>query len=76
MINNGKSNDTQEATFTEENQHINHQQDIESENKEEGDKILKEMSNNNNLSNGVRSNLDDGKDETPKKGFWSRLFGN
>lgn len=59
-----------------ENQHINHQQDIESENKEEEDKIFKEMSNNNNLSNGVRSNLYDGKDEAPKKGFWSRLFGN
>ena len=81
---------TQEATFIEENQNINKNQDekqstdieIENKNVNEDEKnreeVLKEQEspNNGNLSSRVKSNLDDRIEESSRKGFWSRLFGN
>ncbi|COT19533.1 MULTISPECIES: DUF536 domain-containing protein [Bacilli] len=80
----------QEAKFTEEVKNVNQPQesqtaaeDIEDKNKEmpeesndnslEEDELLKD---NNNPSKETNNDSDDKVEKTPKKGFWSRLFGN
>lgn len=78
----------QEATFTEEDQNMNQQQeekqstktkiennDIPEEKKDESikeDELLKD----DKSSEEIKSGSDEREEEPPKKGFWSRLFGN
>ncbi|MDU6032237.1 MAG: DUF536 domain-containing protein, partial [Peptoniphilus harei] len=77
----------QEATFTEEPQNINQQQKkgqpIEAEvNHKDITEEKKDDSENEDVlakddkpSEEIESGPEDRKEETPKKGFWSRLFG-
>ena len=76
----------QEAGFIEENQSMNQQQemkqsteiehkDISEENKNESIKE-NEVPKDEKTSEGRHSVSDDNEKEPPKKGFWSRLFGN
>lgn len=76
----------QEAVFTEGNQNRDQQQekkqptetehkDISEENKNKSikeDELPKDVK----LTEGIKSEPDDREEESPKKGFWSRLFGN
>lgn len=87
---NDKQNiNAQEAKLTEEVKNVSQQhesqttEDIENRNKEvpeEGkEQNLEEyeLLNDNNLSEKIKTNNHDDKEEQPpKKGFWSRLFGN
>ncbi|HCY7045338.1 TPA: DUF536 domain-containing protein [Staphylococcus aureus] len=79
----------QEAKFTEEVKSVNQQQenqtvtkDIEDKNKEmpeeSNDNSLEEneLLKDNNPSEETNNDPDDKVEKTPKKGFWSRLFGN
>lgn len=85
--NNRQNIDPQEATFTEESQNINQQQtkrqptevnykDI-AEEKENGSTNEGELTKEDKFVEETKSDLDDNKEvEAPKKGFWSRFFGN
>ena len=85
--NNRQNIDPQEATFTEESQNINQQQtkrqptevnykDI-AEEKENGSTNEGELTKEDKFVEETKSDLDDNKEvEPPKKGFWSRFFGN
>ena len=85
--NNRQNIDPQEATFTEEPQNINRQQKksqpIEAEvNHKDITEEKKDDSENEDVlakddkpSEEIESGPEDRKEETPKKGFWSRLFG-
>lgn len=84
--NNKQNDNVQEAAFTEGNQIKNQQQekkqpteierkDILEENKNESikeDELLKDVK----LTEELKSDPNDREEEPPKKGFWSRLFGN
>lgn len=86
--NDRQSINLQEATFTEEPQNINQQQKksqpIEAEvNHKDITEEKKDDSENEDVlakddkpSEEIESGPEDRKEETPKKGFWSRLFGN
>ncbi|MGC7604690.1 DUF536 domain-containing protein [Staphylococcus epidermidis] len=84
--NNKQNVNVQEAVFTDENQNRAQQQekkqptetehkDISEENK---NKSIKEdeLPKDAKLTEGIKSEPDDREEESPKKGFWSRLFGN
>ena len=85
--NNRQNINPQEATFTEESQNINQQQKksqpIEAEvNHKDITEEKKDDSENEDVlakddkpSEEIESGPEDRKEETPKKGFWSRLFG-
>ncbi|MDM7864535.1 DUF536 domain-containing protein [Staphylococcus borealis] len=85
--NNRQNIDPQEATFTEESQNINQQQtkrqptevnykDI-AEEKENGSTNEGELTKEDKFIEETKSDPDDNKEvEPPKKGFWSRFFGN
>ncbi|OHR00330.1 replication-associated protein, partial [Staphylococcus sp. HMSC077D09] len=85
--NDRQSINPQEATFTEEPQNINQQQKkgqpIEAEvNHKDITEEKKDDSENEDVlakddkpSEEIESGPEDRKEETPKKGFWSRLFG-
>ena len=85
--NDRQSINPQEATFTEEPQNINQQQKkgqpIEAEvNHKDITEEKKDDSENEDVlakddkpSEEIESGPEDSKEETPKKGFWSRLFG-
>ncbi|MDG0838909.1 DUF536 domain-containing protein [Staphylococcus equorum] len=78
----------QEATFTEKSQNINQQQEekqpietkIENNDipEEKKGKSIKEdeLPKDDKPSEEIKSEPDDREEEPPKKGFWSRLFGN
>ena len=76
----------QEAEFTEENQSMNQQQEMkqstETEHKDISEENNYESIKENEIpkdeksSEGIQSEPDDREEEAPKKGFWSRLFGN
>ena len=84
--NNKQNVNMQEAVFTEGNQNGAQQQekkkptetehkDISEENKNKSikeDELPKDVK----LTEGIKSEPDDREEESPKKGFWSRLFGN
>ncbi|MDU1711326.1 MAG: DUF536 domain-containing protein [Staphylococcus epidermidis] len=84
--NNKQNVNMQEAVFTEGNQNRAQQQekkkptetehkDISEENKNKSikeDELLKDAK----LTEAIKSEPDDREEESPKKGFWSRLFGN
>lgn len=85
--NNRQNIDPQEATFTEESQNINQQQtkrqpaevnykDI-AEEKENDSTNEGELTKEDKFIEETKSDPDDNKEvEPPKKGFWSRFFGN
>ena len=87
VTNDRQSINPQEATFTEEPQNINRQQKksqpIEAEvNHKDITEEKKDDSENEDVlakddkpSEEIESGPEDRKEETPKKGFWSRLFG-
>ena len=78
----------QEATFTEEDQNMNQQQEEKrpTETKIENNDIPEvkkdesikedELPKDDKPSEEIKSEPDDREEEPPKKGFWSRLFGN
>ena len=78
----------QEATFTEEDQNMNQQQEEKrpTETKIENNDIPEvkkdesikedELPRDDKPSEEIKSEPDDRGEEPPKKGFWSRLFGN
>ncbi|MCI2951255.1 DUF536 domain-containing protein [Staphylococcus haemolyticus] len=84
-MNNRQNINPQEATFTEESQNINQQQkecqptevnhkNITEENKHDSTDELKKE---DKFVEETKSNSDDNREvEPPKKGFWSRFFGN
>lgn len=85
--NDRQSINPQEATFTEEPQNINQQQkksqpieaevnhkDITEEKKDDSENEYV-LAKDDKPSEEIESGPEDRKEETPKKGFWSRLFG-
>ena len=85
--NDRQSINPQEATFTEESQNINQQQkksqpieaevnhkDITEEKKDDSENEYV-LAKDDKPSEEIESGPEDRKEETPKKGFWSRLFG-
>ena len=84
--NNKQNVNMQEAVFTEGNQNRAQQQekkkptetehkDISEKNKNKSikeDELLKDAK----LTEAIKSEPDDREEESPKKGFWSRVFGN
>ena len=74
----------QEAKFTEEVKNVNQQyenqtaEDVGDRNKENNDSNLEEdeLLKNNTASEETKNDHDDKVEQPPKKGFWSRLFGN
>ncbi|RIM45850.1 DUF536 domain-containing protein [Staphylococcus cohnii] len=88
VTNDRQNANVQEGTFTEKSQNINQQQkedqttesDIEYKGipKEKNGKDLNEheLSKDNKTSEEIKSDTNDNVEQPPKKGFWSRLFGN
>src|SRR5699024_9590580 len=76
----------QEAEFTGENQSMNQQQEMKQSTETEHKDIFEEnnyesikeneIPKDEKSSEGIQSEPDDREEEVPKKGFWSRLFGN
>ena len=77
---------SQEATFTEESKGINQEQQDEqptevqhkdvAEEKKDDSTNEEVLAKDEKSSEGIQSEPDDREEEAPKKGFWSRLFGN
>ncbi|WEB19425.1 DUF536 domain-containing protein (plasmid) [Staphylococcus haemolyticus] len=87
VTNNRQNINPQEATFTEESQNINQQQKKSQPTKVNHKNITKEKKNDstsedeftkgNKFVEEMKSDPDDNREvEPPKKGFWSRFFGN
>lgn len=84
--NNKQNVNVQEAVFTDENQNRAQQQEkkqpTETEHKDISEKNKNksikedELPKDAKLTEGIKSEPDDREEESPKKGFWSRLFGN
>ena len=86
-MNNRQNINPQEATFTEESQNINQQQKKSQPTKVNHKNITKEKKNDSTSEDEftkgdkfveeMKSDPDDNREvESPKKGFWSRFFGN
>ncbi|MDW3831742.1 DUF536 domain-containing protein [Staphylococcus saprophyticus] len=85
-VNDRQNVNSQEATFTEESKDIDQEQENEHPTEvqhkdvaeeEKGDSIKEdEFPKDDKLSEEIESETADRGEQTPKKGFWSRLFGN
>ncbi|MFQ3839996.1 MULTISPECIES: DUF536 domain-containing protein [Staphylococcus] len=85
-INDRKNVNVQESTFTEESKDINQQQNDEQPTEVQHDDIAEEKKEDNTNeevlakddepSEEIESETEDRGEQPPKKGFWSRLFGN
>ena len=85
-VNDRQNVNVQESTFTEESNGINQQQDDEQPTEAQQDDIAEEKKDDNTNeevlakddepSEEIESGPEDREAEPPKKGFWSRLFGN
>ncbi|MEB7675530.1 DUF536 domain-containing protein [Staphylococcus equorum] len=85
-VNDRQNVNVQESTFTEESNGINQQQDDEQPTEVQHDDIAEEKKDDNTNeevlakddepSEEIESETEDRGEQPPKKGFWSRLFGN
>ncbi|MGP5093448.1 DUF536 domain-containing protein [Staphylococcus equorum] len=85
-VNDRQNINSQEATFTEESKDINQEQEDEQPTEVQNKDIAEEkkvesikedeLSKNDEPSEEIKSETVDRGEQTPKKGFWSRLFGN
>ena len=85
-VNDRQNVNSQEATFTEESKGINQEQQDEqptevqhkdvAEEKKDDSTNEEVLAKDEKSSEGIQSEPDDREEEAPKKGFWSRLFGN
>ncbi|MDK9856080.1 DUF536 domain-containing protein [Staphylococcus equorum] len=85
-VNDRQNVNSQEATFTEESKDINQEQDDEQPTEVQQDDIAEEKKDDSikedefpkdyERSEEIESETEDRGEQPPKKGFWSRLFGN
>ncbi|MGJ5711439.1 DUF536 domain-containing protein, partial [Staphylococcus equorum] len=85
-VNDRQNVNAQEATFTEESKDINQEQEDEqptevqhkdvAEEKKDDSKNEEVLAKDDEPSEEIESETEDRGEHPPKKGFWSRLFGN
>ncbi|WP_436868551.1 DUF536 domain-containing protein [Staphylococcus equorum] len=75
-VNDRQNVNVQESTFTEESNGINQQQDDIAEEKKDDNTNEEVLAKDDKPSEEIESETVDSGEQTPKKGFWSRLFGN
>ncbi|MRF38522.1 DUF536 domain-containing protein, partial [Staphylococcus sp. KY49P] len=84
-VNDRQNVNAQEATFTEESKDVNQEEDEQptevqhkdvAEEKKDDSTNEEVLAKDDKLSEEIESETVDRGEQTPKKGFWSRLFGN